>query len=86
MANNLEGKYFKLICFLKYFKDLITALIEYATGSSIAAYLSDTTLKSLTTLGIKQPRIFLHSVHKFLLHNSKKVYSANILFTELICR
>lgn len=57
----------------KNMQDFIYALFDFAETNNSNANLSDAALRSLVSLGVKKPKMFINAVHTFLLDNGKKM-------------
>ncbi|CAK5088172.1 unnamed protein product [Meloidogyne enterolobii] len=56
-----------------FFSDFIYALFDFAETNNSNTNLSDAALRSLVSLGVKKPKMFINAVHTFLLDNGKKM-------------
>uniref|UniRef100_A0A915M743 MROH2B-like N-terminal HEAT-repeats domain-containing protein n=1 Tax=Meloidogyne javanica TaxID=6303 RepID=A0A915M743_MELJA len=54
-------------------QDFIYALFDFAETNNSNTNLSDAALRSLVSLGVKKPKMFINAVHTFLLDNGKKM-------------
>uniref|UniRef100_A0A915MIA4 Uncharacterized protein n=1 Tax=Meloidogyne javanica TaxID=6303 RepID=A0A915MIA4_MELJA len=62
----------RCISFIPEETDFIYALFDFAETNNSNTNLSDAALRSLVSLGVKKPKMFINAVHTFLLDNGKK--------------